>query len=60
MADRANWVPIPVGADQPMDNNSNGGDTRDNAVLIAIEADRVSLKTGTSAAVSLLSPHTDA
>lgn len=40
----------------PIDNNPNGGDTRDNAVFIAIGADRVRLKTGTQRAVSLLSP----
>ena len=40
----------------PMDNNPNGGDTWDNAVLITIGADRLRLKTGTAAAVSWLSP----
>jgi hypothetical protein len=40
----------------PMDNNPNGGDTWDNAVLIAIGADWVGLKTSSQWAVSLPSP----
>ena len=40
----------------PIDNNPNGGDTRDNAVLIAIGANRVRLKTGTSAGRKLAEP----
>ena len=40
----------------PMDNNPNDDDTRDNAVLITIGADRVRLKTGSQRTVSLLSP----
>ena len=40
----------------PMDNNPNGGDTWDNAVLITIGADRVRLKTDSQRTVSLLSP----
>lgn len=39
----------------PAGSNSNGGDTGDDAVLIAIGADRVRLKTVRAAA--LLSPH---
>jgi hypothetical protein len=40
----------------PIDNNPNGGDTRDNAVFIAIGADRVRLKTGTPAGRKLAEP----
>jgi hypothetical protein len=40
----------------PIDNNPNGDDTRDNAVLIAIGADRVRLKTGMPAGRKLAEP----